>query len=254
MDAASNAPPAQFPPGYLEENHGGRVIAATTTILVVATLLFALRLLARSMTPAKRGWDDHILIPSYLLLLALLATLYGTAYLIYLSCSNILVILTNLTIYIVDVVQAGLGRHAAAVVIEEPNKIKTFLFLLYLLDWFYVPSNMLSRLSICILYLRIFTDRWARAACWAVIAFLVANCVATIIAAQLECTPLEYIWDKSIPNGKCFNQLLWYKLTNFPNIVGDVLVLILPIKTVWTIKASTARKAGIAAVCLTGSM
>ncbi len=83
MDAASHAPPAQFPPGYLEENHGGRVIAATTTILVVATVLFALRLLARSMTPAKRGWDDHILIPSYLLLLALLATLYGTAYLIY---------------------------------------------------------------------------------------------------------------------------------------------------------------------------
>ncbi|KAI0902907.1 hypothetical protein F4823DRAFT_620619 [Ustulina deusta] len=230
MDAASHAPPAQFPPGYLEENHGGRVIAATTTILVVATVLFALRLLARSMTPAKRGWDDHILIPSYLLLLALLATLY------------------------VDVIQAGLGRHAAAVVMEDPNKITTFLFLLYLLDWFYVPSNMLSRVSICILYLRIFTDRWARAACWAVIAFLIANCVATVIAAQLECMPLEYIWDKSIPNGKCFNQLLWYKLTNFPNIIGDVLVLILPIKTIWTIKASTARKAGIAAVCLTGSI
>ncbi|KAI0191912.1 hypothetical protein F4808DRAFT_443429 [Astrocystis sublimbata] len=230
MDGASPPTPAQFPPGYLEEDHSGRVIAAATTILVLATIFFALRLIARNLTAAKRGWDDHLLIPSYLLLVALIATLY------------------------VDVTQAGLGRHAAAVVMEDPNKITTFFFLLYLLDWFYVPSNMLSRVSIVILYLRIFTDRWARAACWAVIAFLVANCVATTIAAQLECMPLQYTWDKSILNGKCFNQLLWYKLTNFPNIVGDVLVLLLPIKTVWTIKASTARKAGIAAVCLTGSI
>lgn len=137
---------------------------------------------------------------------------------------------------------------------ENPKMINKYLLLLYLLDWFYVPSNMLSRISVILLYLRIFTDRWARAACWAVMGFLIANCLATIIAAQLECTPLAYTWDRSIEGGKCFNQLLWYKLSNFPNIAGDVMIAILPIKTVWGLKASTARKAGIATVCLTGSM
>lgn len=32
------------------------------------------------------------------------------------------------------------------------------------------------------------------------------------------------------------------------------MIAILPIKTVWTLKASIARKAGVATVCLTGSM
>lgn len=139
---------------------------------------------------------------------------------------------------------------------EDPSggMISKYLKLLYILDWFYVPSNMLSRVSVVCMYLRIFTDKWARAACWAVMAFLVANCVATVIAAQLECTPLAYTWDRTIPGGTCFDQILWYQLSNFPNILGDVMIAILPIKTVWTLKASTARKAGIATVCLTGSM
>lgn len=132
--------------------------------------------------------------------------------------------------------------------------ITRYLKLLYILDWFYVPSNMLSRVSVICLYLRIFTERWARAACWAVMAFLIGNCVATIIAAQLECTPLAYAWDKTIEGGTCFDLILWYQLTNFPNIAGDVMIALLPVRTVWGLKASTARRAGIAAVFLMGSM
>lgn len=137
---------------------------------------------------------------------------------------------------------------------EDPGKVETFLLLLYALDWFYVPSNMLSRVSVVILYLRIFTGRWERWACWAVMGFLIANCVATVIAAQLECSPLPFTWDKTIEGGSCFNQVLWYQLSNFPNVAGDVFIMALPIKTVWSLKASFARKAGIASVCLTGSM
>ncbi|KAI1389364.1 uncharacterized protein F4822DRAFT_198327 [Hypoxylon trugodes] len=228
--AAALPSPDQFPPGYLEENNGGRVIAAATTILVITTILFALRLYARSLTSAARGWDDHVLIPAYILLLGLIGSLYA------------------------EVLQAGLGRHVASVMMEDPKKVNRYLMLLYILDWFYVPSNMLSRVSVVVLYLRIFTDKWARIACYAVIGFLVANCLATIIAAQLECTPLAYTWDRSIQGGKCFNQLLWYQLTNFPNILGDVLIMILPIRTIWGLKASVPRRAGIAAVCLTGSI
>jgi hypothetical protein len=76
--AASPAPTEnEFPPGYLEENRGSSVIAATTSILVICTVLFALRLVARFLTPAKRGWDDHLLIPSYMFLLGLVIILYS---------------------------------------------------------------------------------------------------------------------------------------------------------------------------------
>ncbi|KAI0112496.1 hypothetical protein GGR51DRAFT_507294 [Nemania sp. FL0031] len=209
-----------------EENNSGRLIAATTTILIIATLLFALRLFARSLTPAKRGWDDYVLSISYVLLIGLLITLY------------------------VGVTQADIGHHLSAV---EPDKQSRFLFILYFQNWFYLPSSLLSRISVVLLYLRVFTNKWARAACWAVIAFLVANCVAMIITAQLQCIPFVYTFEKGI-DGECFDQWRWYEVSNFPNIFGDVLVLVLPIRTVWTIKASAARKAGIAAVFLTGSI
>ncbi len=140
-----------------------------------------------------------------------------------------------------------------AVAAEDPKKIELMLKLLYILDWFYVPSNALSRISVVMLYLRIFTSKIARICCWAVIVFLIGNCLATLIAAQIECIPLAYAWDKSL-GGWCFDQLLWYKLSNFPNVIADIAILLLPIRTVWGLKASVARKVGIALVCLTGSM
>lgn len=93
---------------------------------------------------------------------------------------------------------------------EDPSgsTISKYLKLLYIMTWFYVPSNALSRVSVVCMYLRIFTDRWARAACWTVMAFLVANAVGVVIASQLECTPLAYAWDRSIAGGTCFDQIL----------------------------------------------
>ncbi|KAK1145155.1 hypothetical protein N8T08_004588 [Aspergillus melleus] len=226
----SSADVPQYPPGYMEANRGNQVLAATSFILVLSTILLAMRLYARSLTKASRGWDEFLLVPSYMCVMGLSICLY------------------------LDVIHAGLGRHAASVVAEDPNKMVIFFKLLYTLYWFYVPSNAMSRISVVALYLRIFTGRLYRAICWIVIVLLLGCMVATIIAAQLECFPLAYTWDKSIPGGRCFNQMLWYELTNISNVVGDLIILVLPIPTVWNLKASTGKKAGIAVVFLTGSI
>ena len=137
---------------------------------------------------------------------------------------------------------------------EDPNKLEIFFKLLYSLDWLYVPSNALSRVSIVALYLRIFNDKFYRKACWFVIIFLLGNMVAIMVSAQVECFPIEYIWDKSIEGGRCFNQVLWYQLANIPNVLADLMILVLPIPTVWGLSTTAERKAGIAAVFLLGSV
>ncbi|RAL13171.1 uncharacterized protein BO97DRAFT_388960 [Aspergillus homomorphus CBS 101889] len=225
-----SAQSSSYPAGWLEVDHGSRVMAAVSFILVFTTILLALRLYARSLTSASRGWDEFLLVPSYLCLLGLLVCLY------------------------LDVIKGGLGRHGAAVEQEDPQKLMTFLELLYVLDWFYVPSNAMSRISVVALYLRFFTQPLYRAACWGVIAFLLGNMIATIIAAQVECFPLQFTWDKTIRGGHCFNLILWYKLTNLPTVISDVMVMALPVPTVWGLQASFSCKAGIATVFLTGSM
>ncbi|KAL4966090.1 uncharacterized protein BDV14DRAFT_199223 [Aspergillus stella-maris] len=221
---------AQYPPSYLETDNGSRVVVASTFIIVLTTVLLALRLFARSLTQARRGWDEFLLIPSYLFLVGLIICLY------------------------LDVQYGGLGRPTPVVVDEDPQQLVMFLKILYILDWFYVPSNALSRVSVVALYLRIFTQKAYRGACWFVIAFLLGNMTATVIAAQLECFPLAYTWDRNIPGGTCFDQILWYKLSNIPNVVADVLILALPIPTVWNLKASRGKKIGITIVFFMGSI
>lgn len=73
---AAPTPPTEFPPGYLEEYTGDRVLAANTVILIASTILLALRLYARSLTRATRGWDEFLLVPAWIFLLGLIICLY----------------------------------------------------------------------------------------------------------------------------------------------------------------------------------
>ena len=238
----------KYPPGYLEEYSGRRVILADFLVLTIATILLCLRIYSRSLTSVSKGWDDFLLIPSWVFLVALGIVIYSK------TNRDIATPATDFSAYPVCIPIAGAGRHVQAVIAEDPHKLATYFKLIFVLDWFYLPLNALSRISVVLLYLRIFTNRTARIFCWAVIAFLIGNYIAFLVAANLECIPLAYTWDKIIPGGHCFNQILWYELSNFPNIAADISIMLLPIQTVWTIKASNTRKAGIALVCLTASV
>ncbi|THV48372.1 hypothetical protein BGAL_0252g00040 [Botrytis galanthina] len=217
-------------PEYLNAYTGNRVMIADAIILTLSTIFLGLRIYVRSFKTAARGWDDYLLPPAWLLLV-------GLGVIIFVSIST-----------------AGVGRHVEAVAAEDPQKIANLSKLVYVLDWFYVPSNTLSRVSVVLMYLRIFTHRWARFFCWATITFLIANCVATIISAQLECRPLAFLWDKSIEGGSCFDTTLWWRLVNIPNFTADIAILLLPVRTIFGLRASTFRKAGISITCLTGSV
>lgn len=154
---------------------------------------------------------------------------------------------------LVAIPRIGIGRHLPVVQAEDPHTIVTWYLIIYVQDWSYLPSIMLSRTSVVLLYLRVLDKRRTWYLGWGVIAFLVGNCVAFLITANIECTPLKHTWDKSIP-GQCFNVELWWKLSSLPNIVSDVAILILPVGTIWHLKATRAKKNVIGLVCLTGSM
>jgi hypothetical protein len=150
--------------------------------------------------------------------------------------------------------KAGVGYHLPVILAESPEKFENWEFFIFLLDWFYVPSSMLSRISVCCLYLRIFVKTWARRFCWIIITWLVTYTIAFLVSAVLECVPIQYLWDKTIPGGQCFNQTLWFKLSNPPNVIVDTALLLLPSQTIWTLKATFLKRLGIALVCLTGSL
>lgn len=148
----------------------------------------------------------------------------------------------------------GAGRHTEAILQTTPNTLIVRGKLLYVLTWLSGYSNTFSRISVVTLFLRIFTLRHIQVASWAILIYLVLFVIAQSIVTLLQCRPIAYFWDISIPGGSCFDVFTWYKVNGFLNIAGDLAILLLPIRTVWTLHTSLARRAGIAAVFALGSL
>ena len=153
-----------------------------------------------------------------------------------------------------SVFDAGVGRHLAAVTEADPSKLATWAKSLYALEWLYLTSVALPKMSILFLYLRIFTSRGARMTCHALLWIICATWFSFTIAFNLQCIPLAYQWDKSIPGGHCFHVDAYFKATSAPNIVTDVVILVVPIPTVVNLQTTLARKMGLLLVFVVGSV
>ena len=124
---------------------------------------------------------------------------------------------------------------------------------------FYCLATAFPKLSLCALYLRIFVHRRIRIITWVVVAFLVANCIAFTIASILICVPPSYYWKTYVfkpedPKKQCINTNALSLAYNPPNIVSDVVMLALPVRTLWKMNVSKAKKAGFLGVFSTGSI
>jgi len=71
---------------------------------------------------------------------------------------------------------------------------------------------------------------------------------------MFQCVPFAYNWDKTIPEGRCFNIFIFGQSSSIPNIVTDAAVLLLPIRTVMELKISIGRRIGLLLIFLTGSV
>lgn len=64
---------------------------------------------------------------------------------------------------------------------------------------------------------------------YAVIALVVAYGVETFFSGIFTCYPVAYIWDITIPGGKCVDKWGLYFANGGINIVTDFMILILPV-------------------------
>ena len=83
--------------------------------------------------------------------------------------------------------------------------------------WFsvlaYILTLSLTKVSICLLYLTIFTYEWVRKASWAVLAVVIISSVWALISVFTYCIPLQATWDLSITPTFCQSQDNWWANT-----------------------------------------
>jgi hypothetical protein len=148
----------------------------------------------------------------------------------------------------------GAGRHTIAVLDEDPAILSKYLKAINVNEFLHPAAVAFPKLCVVLMYLRIFTNKYERMAAYVLIAIVAATWFSYTTATVFQCMPIAFAWDKTIEGGKCFDFRAFATSSSVPNIVTDVAVLFLPIRTVTELRISVGRKAGLMLIFLTGSV
>ncbi|RAR09007.1 integral membrane protein [Stemphylium lycopersici] len=203
------------------------VLGISFSFSVLAVVAVSLRLTAHAV--AKKRWT-----PSDYLLIA--------------ACTFAV---SLQSISITGVFQAGIGYgHVTDITLEygvEP--ITKLLQLLIPLQFLRVLSLSCTKMSILHLYRQIFPILpWVIWGSYVTASIVLAWTVAAVLTISFACRPFAFNWDKTIPGGKCSNQVTSLTATAVVNLVTDVMVLLLPMRPLYKLQMATYKKVTLFAV------
>lgn len=131
-----------------------------------------------------------------------------------------------------------------------------FFKMLYLLEQFYPPAVNLTKISILLLYGRLFPTPRFRRYLYGMGIFIVLWWMMNQVTNTVQCIPLHYFWTQWTRNpgkGHCINTLKYYRCQAFPNIITDIILLILPLPEIWKLRLPQSQKMALSGIfCLGG--
>lgn len=149
---------------------------------------------------------------------------------------------------------AGAGRHLLALqYLGHEETVKLWAEMLLGAEWFYFLSVSLPKLCILTLYLRIFTNESLRASCYGVGTIIICAFLVNGLTATLACPLLAYF--DAIAAGHCnVNLGIFARWISLPNIITDMVMLVIPLPTIWQLHLPRAQKLGLSFTFCMGSM
>lgn len=126
--------------------------------------------------------------------------------------------------------------------------------LLYVNRTFYSPTILAAKLTILLQIMRIFVPtkrglvfRLIQILIWLNVSFYTANVLSVIF----QCVPGPTAWNASI-TGACVDTNINLIVTGTINVLSDVLILLLPLWTIWHLKLPVQKKLSVSAVFAAG--
>ena len=111
----------------------------------------------------------------------------------------------------------------------------------------------LNKVSVILLYLRIFVNQRFRWLCYGALAIIIGSGIATVFATIFQCVPLQRSWNKAI-DGTCIDSAMFWLANAVLNISTDVIVLALPIYEVSKLQLKLREKIMLHSVFLLGGL
>ncbi|KAL2814124.1 hypothetical protein BJX63DRAFT_204536 [Aspergillus granulosus] len=145
----------------------------------------------------------------------------------------------------------GLGKDIWFVPFHD---ITTILHLYYFEEMLYIASIALSKISMLLLFLRLFPDENFRRATYIVLAITSCWGLGIFFANAFSCRPVSYFWHRwdGEHEGKCIEHahLLWSHATI--NIALDLVIIGLPLSTLVKLNLTLGKKIGICSMFAVG--
>ena len=111
----------------------------------------------------------------------------------------------------------------------------------------------MCKISILLLYRRIFDTARFKAATIVVGVLCVLWFIAESVTAIAQCSPVEGAWNKMIPS-RCINlTAFWYGLTA-SNLILDIIILCMPMFVIWRLKLATRQKIVLSGMFMLGGL
>ncbi|KAL2267317.1 hypothetical protein VTJ83DRAFT_4594 [Remersonia thermophila] len=204
------------PPSTADLDHdtlGPNMLAAAAITWTIALVFVVLRFYTRMRIVHKLGLSD------WTILLSLLA---AGGYCVALAVQ----------------ISHGLGRHVWDV---DPSSFVAINMAWWFTLLFYVLTLSLTKVSICLLYLTIFTFEWAQRAAWVVLVLVVGSNLTALVSTATFTIPLKATWDPAVVPRFRQSPEIWWVNTALA-IVTDFLIFLLPIPFLAPLKLPLRQK------------
>lgn len=109
------------------------------------------------------------------------------------------------------------------------------------------------KLSILALYKRLFATKHMVVAVNVVTAMIVLWAVSIWVVGAVQCIPVRKFWNPSV-EGSCIDPTPFYYGMQIPNIITDLIVLAMPMKTVWSLPIPTTQRLLLSGVFIVGGL
>lgn len=111
-----------------------------------------------------------------------------------------------------------------------------------------------DKLSILLLYLRLFPHDTFRMLCFLGLIFITSSCIAFVVGAVFQCTPVAYFWDRTIEGGHCIANAPWWISYSVINVITDFYILGLPIPLLLGLSMTKRERMGLIGVFAMGGL
>ncbi|OTA05348.1 hypothetical protein A9Z42_0060090 [Trichoderma parareesei] len=185
-----------------------------SVLVGAAVVIVGFRLFARIVTGAKLWWDD------YLILLSMPLGIDAPM---------------------------GVGRQISE---TQPNLVIILkLTITYALT--YTACITIVKLSILSFYLRVFPNSTLRIATQIVIGIVSLWGLGSVLMFFFVCRPFEATWNPLV-GGTCADRIATFLAVGAYNIISDIIILALPLRTIWTLNTRSQMKVALTVLFLTG--